>query len=227
MTIRQVFLLLVACRGIGEVYGHDPAWGWALIVAATVALVAGRAGFAVLACVGFAAAAVGVPSASMALIGWVAAALALFDGDDLLRVLRVQVIVVYGFAAANKAVSSAFLSGAVLESHASRVAVWPQAMAFAAVAAEAALAFAVWRRWWVALPFAVGMHAMFVIGIATTPMHALSLIAFNGMMVALVWALDVGEVDGVEPGGQRRERRVSGLGLIRLPQRVDEHHKLV
>jgi hypothetical protein len=182
-----VFLVLAVLRGGGEAIQHEPLWGL-LIVGGAVAAAVTRSGFLLLSITAFAATTVGpVPSSSLVLIGWVAAALALFDQADLEHVLRVQVVVVYGFAASHKVVSPEFLSGDMLVEHA-RWAWWPQGMALAAIAAEAGLAFAVWRRLpglaWVVAP----MHAVFVVSIATGWAHALSLTAFNGLLVALVWS---------------------------------------
>lgn len=126
-------------------------------------------------------------SNSLMLIGSVAAALSLFDGFELTRVLRVQAAVVYGFAAVNKLWPS-FSSGGVLRD----VAPWvpyPQQAAGLVIFTEMLLAVAVVRLWPVAFPLAVCAHVAFTLGVATGTNHVAGLAAFNGIMVLLVWTV--------------------------------------
>lgn len=196
-TFRWVFTGLLLARGAGEVLQTGSATGWWLCAAALAAVVAPRPGLALAAVVAATSAMTGgTTSCSVVLAGWVAAALVLFDGEDLRHVLRIQAVVVYGFAAAHKAISPLFLSGYMLQHSAARGILWAPGMAFTAVVTEACLALAVWQRRQGLLLVAVPMHAAFVVTMAHSWPHALALAAFNGTMVALVWA-----------SGQARDRQ--------------------
>lgn len=182
---------LAALRGAGEVLQGRPT-GWLLLVAAVAPLLIGRVGFLALAGTAWAVQAFGpVPSASIVLVGWVALACALFEGEDRHRALWAVTVTVYAFVALNK-LTPEFLSGQILEAAAPRVP-WPWLAAPAAAAFELALAMAVWRRWWWASGVAAAMHTSFVAGMARDVPHAVSLLAFNALMVMLVWCVRSGD----------------------------------
>lgn len=124
---------------------------------------------------------------SVVLFAWVAAASALFDGDRLDRVLQIQVVVVYGFAAVHK-IDPAFLSGAPITANVPNMP-YPHLVAASVIATEAFLAVACWRRWPIALPVAIVAHASFVAGMSQNPVHAAALACFNihiAILVAMV-----------------------------------------
>lgn len=198
--VTRGFLLLAALRGVGEVWqGREG--GLLLIAGAVLAWRFGRAGMVALAGLAWLVQVAGpVPSGSIVLIGWVALACALFEGEDRHRALWAVTVTVYAFAALNK-LTPEFLSGQIIEAAAPRVP-WPWLAAPAAAALELALAMAVWRRWWWAPGVAAAMHTSFVAGMARDVPHAVSLLAFNALMVMLVWCARSGDgiADDDDPG---------------------------
>lgn len=122
---------------------------------------------------------------SVVLFACVAALYALLDGADLVTALRVQVVVVYGFAVLHKLISPDFLTGHVIAGQVP----WlphPELAAAGVVVLEMFLAVAVGWRWPIALPVAVVAHATFVAGMSQNPVHAVALSAFNAHMVVLI-----------------------------------------
>lgn len=109
----RCFLALVAVRAVTIVLEGAPVG--ALILLGVVAALAGRWGL--LSVAAFVVNATMGGSNSLMLMGSVAAALALFDGAELEKVLRVQAAVVYGFAGVHKLFPN-FLSGSVIAYHA-------------------------------------------------------------------------------------------------------------
>lgn len=137
-----------------------------------------------LAVAGWASPAPEMASNYVVLIGWVAVILGIAEGETRRSLLHVQAVVVYAFAAINKAASWAFVSGIIVAERS-----WlPDAVAapaaLATVLAEGWLAWAVWHRSRWALPVSIALHAGIVLGMTTSPFL---LAAFNGTMVLLVW----------------------------------------
>jgi hypothetical protein len=120
----------------------------------------------------------------VAFIGWVAAAMLLFDGDRLRFVLKVQIVTVYLFAGLNK-INPSFLSGEIIAAEAAWIPL-PAAVAIIAVAMELTLSAAVWweRRW--ALPLSAVFHVAVVMPWLWPPLTAGRFLLFNGGAVLLV-----------------------------------------
>lgn len=155
-----------------------------LLVAASVAAARSRAGMAALAGVAWWAAAGPAPSTMTVMVGWVSTALVLFEGADLALVLRVQLVVVYGFAAANKAVSVRFMDGDVIRELVGW-APFPRVLAVATIAAEAGLAVAAWLRWRHLVPAIIAFHVPLIVFASQNVGHVGTLAVYAGMMVWL------------------------------------------
>lgn len=159
---------------------------WAF--ACVSAVVWPRRGAAAVAAVAFGSSLLFEPSNHTTLFGVVAAAVWLFDGDDLRQVLRIQAVVVYLFASVHKVAGGRFLTGASIAYQTWWDAAPVQAMAIGALAAQLFLVWAIVRREWVGVPVAVALHVGIVVGMSTTIAQVLRLSAFNGLMVLLVAA---------------------------------------
>lgn len=126
-------------------------------------------------------------------VGWIALAVGLFQGQDLMVALRVLTVTIYLFAAAHKSFHP-FMSGAALYHF--WLVPFPALVAPLAVFTEATVGVLVWMRSRFALWAAIPLHAGIVLLIrpdwdATLP-WALSMIpiaGFNLVMVGLVWLL--------------------------------------
>ena len=123
-------------------------------------------------------------STMTAFVFWATAALALFAGDDLMTVLRIQVVVVYSFAAVNK-FSGAFISGEILSQWMPWWP-WPELLAPIVVLTEAVLAIAVWRGWRLALPMIATFHMIMAVVIGDSLRHSIELATYGGMVI---WAV--------------------------------------
>lgn len=117
------------------------------------------------------------PSNFTILVGWVAAASALFNGDQWRTAIRTQTAVVYLFAGLNK-LWPAFLSGWYLRDLPA-----PQVLSWLALGTELLLAWMVWRREPLALPAAVVLHAGIVLTMASN-LHGIPM--FNALVVGMV-----------------------------------------
>lgn len=151
-----------------------------------------------------------VPSTMTVCIIWGSLALALFDGEDLRLVLRVQAAVIYLFAAVNK-LWPAFLSGDMLEAEVEWLP-YAQAVSVATIAVELGLAVAVLARWRYTPHAVVALHVPIAICTAISPLHFLTLVAYGGMMFWLVTGSLVNE---------DRDPAVDPLGVVGL---VDVGH---
>lgn len=122
-------------------------------------------------------------------IMWVAIAVGLFRGEQLVTALRALTVTVYLFAAAHKAFYP-FFSGAILAS-----ASWlpaPEIVAPTVVIGEAVLGVLVWRRSRLAFPIAVALHLGIVLFLnfdwdPEITAEMVPLVGFNVVLIALVW----------------------------------------
>jgi hypothetical protein len=183
---QRVFLALAAVRAVTVVFDGG-LWPGLLMLAGCCAGWVGR--YELLAMGAFACTVFMGGSNSVTLIGWVALAVHLFDGAELVTVLRAQTVIVYGFAVANK-MFSGFASGHVITVYAPWMP-YPKVVAGLVLFTEAMLGVAVLRRWPIALAVAVPAHIGFAVGVADNLEHLAALAAFNGMLVLLVWATSV------------------------------------
>jgi hypothetical protein len=125
-------------------------------------------------------------STHVVLIGWVALILALWpDEATRLRLLRVQVIVLYALAGISK-INPRFLSGDVVRFYRDSLP-FPQVLALSAVCVELGMAFLIWRRSRWALPLAVALHlSILVMWTSDFIGNGPGLLVFNVLAVALV-----------------------------------------
>lgn len=191
-AVRSILVVGALLLAVEAAVAGSPALSPVCLLAGLLMVLEVRAGFGVVAVVAFggALAGAGWSSHHTMLLGWVAAALFLFIGDDLAVVLRVQIAVLYLFAGLNK-INEHFLTGGVFEDRDPWLIperVWVPA-AIAGCAIELFLAVAVWRRWSAALPLAVALHVGIVAGwMVFDPLRIAQLVLFNGLAVALVAA---------------------------------------
>lgn len=196
--VQLVLLALCSLRAWDAWLDFGPA-GAAVWVAACAAPLAGRWGWVALAVVAFGSWAVAdaqMSSNHVILVGWLAAAHALFTGEDRTRVIWWQTVVVYLFACLNK-INAHYLSGAVVALSPFDVPLVP--MSIAGVITEGLLAFMVWRRDPRAFPVAVVLHVGIIALMGANPMHTLMLVSFNGTLLCMVW---------LTTGGSRTRRPV-------------------
>lgn len=182
----RLLLALFALRAVDAWYDMGPA-GAVLWVAACAAPLVHRRGWLVLATVAvgcWAFADWEMRSNHVILVAWISLIMGLFDGEDRVRLLRWQAVVVYLFATVNK-LNPVFLGGHVLAL--SRVPMPLVPMSVAAVLTEAFMAWAVWCRQWVALPVGVALHLGITVTMGNHPVGWLMLASFNGTMLVLVW----------------------------------------
>ena len=122
-------------------------------------------------------------------IGWVSTILALWDDRPTrTRLLRIQLCAVYFFGAVSK-INPAFLSGQTIANRQTWVP-FPQACAFAAIAAELALCAGVWYRWHSTLAFAIAFHVALTVGWTVDFFgDGPGILVFNALMVVVVAAI--------------------------------------
>lgn len=188
--LRWVLIAIAVAKGLDSRYletGFCLVW---LAVAAAMLVLPHRVGYALLAvfCFGGAALELERMTHDAVLVGWVAAVLALWgDEASRVRLLRVQTVVLYLFAAVAK-MNPRWLAGDVIAERRDLF-LFPQAMAVAVIFVEIALGVLVWRqsRW--ALPAAVAVHVSIFVGWTTNFVdHGPGLLIFNVLTVALVAA---------------------------------------
>lgn len=118
------------------------------------------------------------------LVGWVALAHGLFEGEERTRVIWWQAVVLYLFATVNK-VNPHYLSGAVLALSPVDVPLVP--MSVAGIVGEGLVCLLVLRRHRLAMPLAVAVHVGIVALMGTSLAGYLMLASFNGTALLLVW----------------------------------------
>lgn len=156
-------------------------------------------------------------STHVVLIGWVALILALWEDEATrLRLLRVQVIVLYSFAALSK-LNPRFLAGDVIIDVRHDWLPFPQALAISAICVEATLAFLIWRRSWWALPLASALHASIVVLWHTDFIgNGPGLLVFNVLAFAVV-ATVTPRREATTVAAARRSAPTRRAALYRLP----------
>lgn len=167
---------------------------WAL--AGLALLRSRRAGAAAVALVAFGSTLLHDPSNHTTLIGWTATMFAMFDGQDLRDVVRVQAVVLYLFASAHKLVGGQFLTGYQITVETWWSSAPAQLMAVGALGTQLALAWLVWRRDRLAAPLALALHGGIVLLVSSSGPQLLRLVMFNGLAVLLVW-IATRRVDGL------------------------------
>lgn len=195
MTAVRIWSALVAIFGLGVAFAFtgtsrppDLLLGSMLVVAALALGVTGSRTASLLVAAVTMLVYWGPVSATMtAHVIWFSVALALFSGDTLRLVLRVQVGVVYLFAATNK-LWPPFLSGDILENNVSLMPGWAP-LAVAVVVFEAGLGVLVLCRWRWAPYAVVALHLPMALLAGQHPLHAVTLLTYGGMML---WGVVVG-----------------------------------
>lgn len=169
----------------------------------------GGLGLAVLATTSMVGSGFQVHNQHVYLIGAIGAIAVLFSTDEQILALRAQVSIVYLFAAVTK-INGYFLSGAVLYRHlGSRpmndVLAIPEAampvLALAAIGIELGLAVALWfrRTRLPAVVVGVGFHVAMIVFMSSSPIGALRLVVFGGLLLALYPAFFVTRLEPAAP----------------------------
>lgn len=193
MTAIRVWAGLVAVFGLGVAFQFtggtarpaDPVLGWSLVVTAgLLAATESRLAAGLVSAVAVLVYLGPVASTMTVLIIMVSAAVALFDGDELRLVLRVQASTVYVFAGLNK-LWPPFLSGDVLDEHV-RLVPGETFVAAGVVATEIALGVLVLARWRWAPVVVAGLHAPMVPLVSMDPLHGVTMFTYGAMMFWLV-----------------------------------------
>lgn len=215
--LRWVLIGLVVVKGCDPHFLHT---GFSLAlfsVAALMLVLPHRVGFGVLAafCFGGAILELTRMSTHAVLIGWVALILALW-GDEAtrLRLLRVQVIVLYVFAALSK-MNPRFLSGDVIH-HYREPLPFPQVLALSSICVELGLAFLLWRRSVWAVPLAASLHLSIIVMwhngfVANGP----GLLIFNVLAFSVVATVSLCDPVGPYQRTRTDDGRGRGRGALR------------
>lgn len=190
----RVWCGLVGVFGVAVAFGFtggvarpaDPVLGLGLVVSAGLfAATEARVAAGLVAAVGMVVYLGPVPSTMTVLIVMVSTALALFDGEDLRLVLRVQAGVVYLFAGLNK-LWPPFLSGEVFDRWV-RLPDWPVILV-GVVVTEIVLGVLILRGWRDAPYAVVALHLPMIPLVSIDPFHAVTMATYAGMMLWTVTA---------------------------------------